>query len=63
MQHDVAIFCGVRGGARLPWTDVSGELTVGRRLNYLFQNEGFFGIPINAADIQNVTLSLTVSPR
>ena len=63
VQHDVTIFSGVRGGARLPWTDVSGELTVGRRLNYLFQNEGFFGIPINAADIQNVTLSLTVSPR
>lgn len=63
VQHDVTIYSGVRGGARLPWTDVSGELTVGRRLNYLFQNEGFLGIPINAVDIQNVTLSLTLSPR
>lgn len=63
VQHDVTIFSGVRGGARLPWTDVSSELTVGRRLNYLFQNEGLLGIPINAADIQNVTLSLTLSPR
>ena len=63
VQHDVTIFSGVRGGARLPWTDVSGELTIGRRLNYLFQNEGFLGIPINAVDIQNVTLSLTLSPR
>jgi hypothetical protein len=63
VQHDVTIFSGVRGGARLPWTDVSSELTVGRRLNYLFHNEGLLGIPINAADIQNVTLSLTLSPR
>jgi hypothetical protein len=63
VQHDVTIFSGVRGGVRLPWTDASGELTVGRRLNYLFQNQGFFGIPINAADIQNVTLTVTLSPR
>jgi hypothetical protein len=63
VQHDVTIFSGVRGGARLPWTDVSGELTVGRRLDYLFQNEGLFGIPINAVDIQNVTLTLVLSPR
>jgi hypothetical protein len=63
VQHDVTIFSGIRGGARLPWTDVSGELTVGRRLNYLFQNEGLLGIPINAVDIQNVTLALTLSPR
>jgi hypothetical protein len=63
VQHDVTIFSGVRGGVRLPWTDLSGDLTVGRRLNYLFQNDGFFGIPINAADIQNVTLTLTLSPR
>jgi len=62
-QHDVTIFSGVRGGVRLPWTDVSGELTVGRRLNYLFQNEGFLGIPINNVDIQNVTAAVTLSPR
>lgn len=63
VQHDVTIFSGVRGGARFPWTDASAELTVGRRLNYLFQNEGFLGIPINAVDIQNVTLAVTLSPR
>jgi len=63
VQHDVTIYSGVRGGVRLPWTDVSSELTVGRRLDYLFQNEGVFGIPVNADDIQNVTLSVTLSPR
>jgi hypothetical protein len=61
--HDVTIYSGVRGGARLPWTDVSGELTVGRRLNYLFQSDYYLGSPVVATDIQNVTLSMTLSPR
>jgi hypothetical protein len=62
-MHDVTSYSGVRGGARLPWTDVSGELTVGRRLNYLFQNEFYLGSPVVATDIQNVTLVVQVSPR
>jgi hypothetical protein len=62
-QHDVAIYSGVRGGMRLPWSDVSGELSVGRRLNYLFQSDFYLGDPKNAVDIQNVALTLTVSPR
>jgi hypothetical protein len=62
-RHDVTIYSGVRGGARLPWTDVSGELTVGRRLNYLFQNEFYLSTPVVATDIQNVTLVVQVSPR
>jgi hypothetical protein len=63
IQHDVTIYSGVRGGARLPWGDVSGELTVGRRLDYLFQNEGFLGLPVDAVDIQNVTLGMSFTPR
>jgi hypothetical protein len=62
LQHDVTIFSGLRGGARLGWSDVSGELTVGRRLNYLFQNRGTYQQPV-ADDVQNVTLGVTVSPR
>ena len=61
--HDVTIFSGVRGGVRLPWTDLSGELTVGRRMNYLFQSDYYLGSPVVATDIQNVTLSMTLSPR
>jgi hypothetical protein len=63
VQHDVTIFSGVRGGARVPHADISSELTVGRRLNYLFQNEGYLGLPSRALDIQNITLTFTLSPR
>ena len=62
-MHDVTIFSGVRGGARVPWMDVSSELTVGRRLNYLFQNEYYLGSPVVATDVQNVTLTVLLSPR
>jgi hypothetical protein len=53
-RHDVTVYSGVRGGARLPRADVSGELFVGRRYNYLF-------IPGNY-DVQNVTLRFRVTP-
>jgi len=59
----VTIYSGVRGGLRLPRTDVSGELSVGRRLNYLFQSDFYLGQPKKAIDIQNLTFTLTVSPR
>jgi hypothetical protein len=62
-RHDVTIYSGVRGGARLPWTDIAGELTVGRRMNYLFQNDYYLGSPVVATDIQNLTLTLQLSPR
>ena len=62
-MHDVTIFSGVRGSGRLSWADVSGELTVGRRYNYLFQNEFYLGSPIVATDVQNVTLAIVMSPR
>ena len=62
-QHDVTIFSGVRGGVLLPRTDLSWELTVGRRLNYLFESFYYLGSPVDATDVQNVTVSFTVSPR
>jgi hypothetical protein len=62
-QHDVTIYSGVRGGVHLPRWDVSSELIVGRRINYLFQSYFYLGQPVDAADIQNVTWTLTVSPR
>ena len=62
-QHDVTIYSGVRGGLMLPRTDVSWELTVGRRMNYLFQSDYYLSTPAVAFDVQNVTLSFLVSPR
>jgi hypothetical protein len=62
-QHDVTIYSGVRGGVMLPRTDVSWELTVGRRMNYLFQSDYYLSTPAVAFDVQNVTLSFLVSPR
>ena len=62
-QHDVTIYSGVRGGVELPRMDLSGELTVGRRLNYLFQSSYYLSAPVVAADVQNVTLSFVLSPR
>jgi hypothetical protein len=62
-QHDVTIYSGVRGGVILPRTDVSWELTVGRRMNYLFQSDYYLSEPVVAFDVQNITLSFLVSPR
>jgi len=62
-QHDVTIYSGVRGGVLLPHTDAAWELTVGRRMNYLFQSDYFLSRPAVAFDVQNVTLAFTVSPR
>ncbi len=59
-QHDVTVFSGLRGGFRSRWTDVLGELTVGRRLNYLFQNEAVVLGEEGAVstNVQNVTLAI-----
>jgi hypothetical protein len=62
-QHDVTIFSGIRGGVVLPRTDLSWELTVGRRLNYLFLSSYYLGSPVQATDVQNVTVSFTISPH
>jgi hypothetical protein len=57
------MFSGWRGGVGMSRSDVAAELTVGRRMNYLFQSSYYFGEPVRATDIQNVTLSVTVTPR
>ena len=62
-QHDVTIFSGVRGGVRLARNDVVGTLTVGRRYNYLLQSLFYLASPVNAMDIQNTSLTITISPR
>jgi len=64
-RHDVTILSGLRGGLRLPFMDALSELTIGRRLNYLFQNEAY--VPGEGAggaiDVQNITLSILLTPR
>jgi hypothetical protein len=62
-RHDVTIYSGVRGGARLSRYDVQAELSVGRRLNYLFQSDYSLGNPVDAVDIQNVSFGMIISPR
>jgi hypothetical protein len=63
-RHDVTIYSGARGAWRSRWTDVSGELTVGRRLNYLFQSDSYNpGENAESVDVQNVTLVLGFTPR
>ena len=62
-QHDVTIYSGLRGGVLLPRAGLSWELTVGRRMNYLFQSDYYLGSPVVAKDIQNVALSFVLGPR
>ena len=62
-QHDVTIYSGLRGGVLLPRADLAWELTVGRRMNYLFQSDYYIGSPVLATDVQNVALSLVLAPR
>ena len=53
----------MRGGVRLPKSDVMGSLTVGRRYNYLLQSLFYLSDNVNAVDIQNTSLSITITPR
>ncbi len=62
-KHDVTIFSGARGSARLPWSDVMGSVRVSRRMNYLFQSDFYYGDPVFAEDIQNVTFTVALTPR
>jgi hypothetical protein len=63
-RHDVSIYSGIRGGWRQSLYDVWAELTVARRLNYLFQDDAFHaGTPRQAIDVQNVTLTFRIDPR
>ena len=62
-QHDVTIYSGVRGGVMFPRAGLSWELTIGRRMNYLFQSDYYLTLPVVAQDIQNVALSFGLAPR
>jgi hypothetical protein len=62
-QHDVTIYSGLRGGVLLPRSGLTWELTVGRRMNYLFMSDYYLGSPVLAKDIQNVALACVLAPR
>lgn len=62
-SHDVTIYSGLRAALRLPRYDVAGELSVGRRFNYLFQNGFSNPEQLGTVRVQNVTVALRLSPR
>lgn len=63
LKHDASILSGVRGGYRAPLTDVSLELTVARRFNYLFQNGSTNPLEQGTVRVQNVTFTARFTPR
>lgn len=63
IDHDVEVYAGIRGGLLLARGDVSAELAVGKRQNYLFENAFHLGEPVVANDVQNVTISLMMTPH
>jgi hypothetical protein len=63
LRHDVSVFTGVRGGTRLPSADISAQITITHRYNYLFQNGAANPGGYRTVDIHNVTLSARVAPR
>jgi hypothetical protein len=61
-HHDVSIFAGLRGSARTPYGDVSGEFVLTQRNNFLFQSADL--IDFNSAfDMRNTMLKCTFTPR
>jgi hypothetical protein len=62
-RHDVTIFSGARGSVRAMGLRFTSEMTVGRRLNYLFQNDNYNPgeQPRSAVDIHNITLEFQLS--
>jgi hypothetical protein len=61
-SHDVSMTFGARGGYRVRGMDVSGELLVTNRRNYLFQNVARSFDAIEGEDVGNKTLTFAVSP-
>lgn len=61
--HDVSLFAGVRGSLRLDHFDIDARVTSGKRFNYLFQNTSPGFNDLQAVDLSNQTLELTVTPR
>ena len=62
-DHDVSFLGGVRGSWSTPWTDFATELTWARRYNYLFQNARVRPGNVRTVDVQNVTVTLSATPR
>jgi hypothetical protein len=62
-SHDVSIYSGVRGSHRWRNSDISLELTVARRFNYLFQNGSRNPGGQGTVRVQNITLATRISPR
>lgn len=62
-KHDVTIYSGARGSYRHRLGDASAELTIGRRMNYLFQSAAGQAGGYRGVDLQNITLGLAVTPR
>jgi hypothetical protein len=61
-KHDVTIEAGLHGGRRWGRSDVSAEIVTATRYNYLFQSDYYLGAPVEALDVRNVSLRVTVSP-
>lgn len=60
--HDVTVIVGVRGGVTLGGVEVGAETTLGRRYNYLFQNQASSFVELNEMDVSNRTMRLTLAP-
>ncbi|MQA92762.1 MAG: hypothetical protein GEU90_21495 [Gemmatimonas sp.] len=61
-DHDVSVFGGVRGGYRLGWGHLDGEITLGQRFNYLFQNPSLELAAPKGVNIRNLTFTLRFQP-
>lgn len=64
-SHDVSVFGGLRTGIDLPGLRVNAEFMTEKRMNYLFQNWSvdWGSAPIDAVDVVNRSLRLSLSPR
>jgi hypothetical protein len=62
-RHDVTLAGGVRGGLRLPGVDARAELTLAKRLNYLYQNGAAYTFQLGTVDVSNLSLAVDLTPR
>lgn len=62
-RHDVTIQSGARGAWRTRAADLFASLGVARRINYMFQNDAPNPDQVAAVDIQNITLTFSLTPR
>jgi hypothetical protein len=62
-RRDVTVLAGLRASRDVWSSHVEAEFTAARRLNYLFQNEGYLGDSVDPVDVDNLTLALRLRPR